>query len=851
MMKRLSFILLLCAIVSVASAQRITRTFQDVPLSDALRYIQEQTTDYNITFIYDELEDFRVTTHLQNKPIPDAIVQIAGFYPVRVVKSGKHEIYVECTHKTDRHLKGTIIDEQGQPVAYANIAVLNPADSTLLSGGVSNEAGQFVVPYEQEKILARITFIGYKTVYRLCTQEDLGTIQLQRDSYTIKGVVVKGEIPQYKMTNGGVDVNVAGTMLSNMGSALSVLSELPRVSVDGDKVSVFAKGKPEIYINSKKVRDINELRELKSTDIKSVEVITNPGAQYNASVRSVIRIKTIRRMNEGLSFSSQTNVNYNSEWNGYEQIRASYRQKKLEVFTQLAYYNNCQKEKDDVSQIITAPQEEVKSNIIANIKGRNQMVGGKAGFNLELDTDNSIGATYTIQKPFQSTFDWDGTETVWINGQEAGVLDKKSRTKASSKPSHNIDAYYSGKLGKLSINIDGTFYWGNSNREDDMNETSKELDNRRVQTQSTNRNQLQAVKLVMGHPIGKGQLTFGSEASHTMIHNVYTSYYEPIPSTDNEINENHVALFADYSLPLSKQWSLRAGVRYEHASNEYLSFGKRLDDRSRVYDDLFPSLSISWQKEKLGAELTYGKTVSRPSYGALTRHLQYDSRYMYEGGNPLLHPQFDHDISLNLVYSWFNFSAGYSYNKDCMRQLTNLYEGQAISLTKWENVDHYQTLNASLVASPKFGWYQPQFMLLYWQQLFDGKPYGITQNLQKPCFGVRLYNRFTLGKSAFISLNLRGVTNNSGGTSYNKGHIITDLKFYKGFNKNRWALNIDINDLFYQNIEQWESYGNCVLSTKEGYNNSRRVSVTLTYNFNQKRSKYKGTGAGNDEKNRL
>ena len=60
-MKRLSFILLLCAIVSVASAQKITHTFQDNPLSEALKYIQAQATDYNITFIYDELEDFRVT----------------------------------------------------------------------------------------------------------------------------------------------------------------------------------------------------------------------------------------------------------------------------------------------------------------------------------------------------------------------------------------------------------------------------------------------------------------------------------------------------------------------------------------------------------------------------------------------------------------------------------------------------------------------------------------------------------------------------------------------------------------------------------------------------------------------
>ena len=94
---------------------------------------------------------------------------------VRVVRSGRHEIYVECTHKTDRHLTGIIIDEQGQPVAYANIAVLNPADSTLLSGGVSNESGVFVIPIDQPNIIARISYIGYKTIYKQCDNTELPT----------------------------------------------------------------------------------------------------------------------------------------------------------------------------------------------------------------------------------------------------------------------------------------------------------------------------------------------------------------------------------------------------------------------------------------------------------------------------------------------------------------------------------------------------------------------------------------------------------------------------------------------------------------------------------------------------
>ena len=145
-MKRLSLILLLCAIFSVCWAQKITRNFQNESLSDALKYIQSQTTNYDLIFIYDELEDFRVTTNVQHKSVPDAIQQLVGFYPVRIVKSGEHEIYLECTHKANRHLKGTIIDEAGQPVAYANVYLLHPSDSTVIGGGVSNEAGVFQGP---------------------------------------------------------------------------------------------------------------------------------------------------------------------------------------------------------------------------------------------------------------------------------------------------------------------------------------------------------------------------------------------------------------------------------------------------------------------------------------------------------------------------------------------------------------------------------------------------------------------------------------------------------------------------------------------------------------------------------
>ena len=128
-------------------AQRITHEYNNVSLSEALLELNNEQKNYVINFLYNELEDFRITTTVSRKALPDAIQQMIGFYPVRMtVKPEDHEIYVECIHKTDCHLTGTIIDETGQPLAYANVAILNPADSTLLGGGVSNESGYFAIP---------------------------------------------------------------------------------------------------------------------------------------------------------------------------------------------------------------------------------------------------------------------------------------------------------------------------------------------------------------------------------------------------------------------------------------------------------------------------------------------------------------------------------------------------------------------------------------------------------------------------------------------------------------------------------------------------------------------------------
>ena len=185
-MKRHYILLLLCAIVCIAQAQKLTRSYQAQSLSRVLEDLNAATDRHEVSFVYNDLEDFTVTCHFERLNLEDALMKVVGFYPVRIVRDGER-YYVECTHKTERHLKGRLTDEHQQPLAYANISLLSPADSSLIGGGVSNEAGDFVIPTDAYRVIVKCSFIGYETIWHTCEVGDIGNFQMKPDSYTLKG----------------------------------------------------------------------------------------------------------------------------------------------------------------------------------------------------------------------------------------------------------------------------------------------------------------------------------------------------------------------------------------------------------------------------------------------------------------------------------------------------------------------------------------------------------------------------------------------------------------------------------------------------------------------------------------
>ena len=122
-MKRI-YILILCIIAISVKAQQLSHDFQNASLSEALIWIDNAQDHYKLNFIFDELEDFTVTTRLENASVSDAVRQVCGFYPMHLTFDNQ-DIFIECTQKEDTKVIGRVVDGNGDPIEFANISLLH------------------------------------------------------------------------------------------------------------------------------------------------------------------------------------------------------------------------------------------------------------------------------------------------------------------------------------------------------------------------------------------------------------------------------------------------------------------------------------------------------------------------------------------------------------------------------------------------------------------------------------------------------------------------------------------------------------------------------------------------------
>ena len=202
-------------------------------------------------------------------------------------------------------VKGKLIDENSQPLPFANVVLLSLPDSAFVNGTVSGEDGAFTLEATSENQIVKISSIGYKTVCKPISPANIGIVQLVSDAQVLGEVVVKADLPKMQLKGDAMVTTVQGSILEKAGTGEDLLNKIPGVSAGDDEVNVFGSGTPEIYINGRKVRDNSELDQLASDQIKRVEVVKNPGARYDASVKAVIRIITKKAVGEDFGFNNR------------------------------------------------------------------------------------------------------------------------------------------------------------------------------------------------------------------------------------------------------------------------------------------------------------------------------------------------------------------------------------------------------------------------------------------------------------------------------------------------------------------------------------------------------------------
>ena len=758
---------------------------------------------------------------------------------------------------------GRVIDEKGEPMPYVNVVLLSLPDSAFVQGAMTDMDGVFKIVTDVNEGLFKVTSVGYQTLY-INAGQNL-TIQMKEDTQLLNEVVVKGQLPKTHVKGDAMRTTVAGTILEKAGTVSDALSKIPSLEAERDGgVKVLGRGDAEVYINGRRVQDMKELSRLRSDQIQHVDVVQNPGARYAASVKAVVRITLKKAQGEGLSFQNSTQYMYQYGGSLNNNFVANYRTGGLDVTGSfwVGTYNHYKGLQVNDMLYYVGP-DEVTGHSTQEIRHPWHAWSPQLQLNYMVNENHTFGAYYKYDRTPKSETKGDYPTDMFENG----ILTERSASyiwQDQNVKKHIFNAYYNGKVGELGIdlNIDGLF--------DDTKTPGRTTEqtttvgaapvDRTIENNTDNANNFWASKLIFSYPALMGNLSLGGEYSYNHRTDAYTFQATdavPVKSTDTEINEKSSAIFLEYGRQFGKLYA-QAGLRYEHLTNDYFNFGVKEDEVCRDYGDWFPTATLSAPIGKLQLSLSYRRDIERPAYGNLTSSTIYVNRYTYQSGNPYLLPTYTHSLVLNASYKWANLSLNYARNKDVVTMSTEPFPGSEdplVSLVRPINSDKdYNQFIINLSAMPTIGkWHPMWYAFTVFQNYQSPTADGSILTLNRPYFTFVWQNDIELPKNFRLHAAVQWA--NKG--DYNNNRIVSnrfnaELGIQRDFNLRRLGqLTLDVRcvDIFNTNKTDATIFGFRELTV---HNPARRTFlINLNWKFNEARSKYRGSGAGEKQKARM
>jgi len=778
-----------------------------------------------------------------------------------------------CLAQTSFKLSGKIADEKA-PIAWTDVIILNQ-EGKIINGITTKEDGSFELILDKGFCKIKISPIGYSEFEKDMTIENdinLGLIIFNEKVTNLGEVVIQTRKNTIEQKTDRLVYNLENNVTNTGGDALSAINTAPGVAVQNNAINILGKGVSRVMIDGRMIELTGEelnnfLKSISASDIKNIEIISNPSSKYEAEGTGGL-INVVMKKGARNSWKNTTTASYDQNKYGIYALRNNffYNKDKFRFSASINGKAGYRSIKESLDMYFAEGPSKMK----AATKLNEENLSGKIALDYDLSEKTTIGFQILKDKS-NPDFDTD----IRINNYNSqnqlnnyiineSFLDRKSGnetynvhliTKLDSlnrKLSFDADFFnYNSKFDRDFVannyNADGNFV--------DVNQSARNLSNQDIDNLS--------FKVDMEHPLNALNLSYGAKMSFTKS-NSNVVFYNTITGTpvldSNQTNqfrytENNQAIYISGDKKINEKWNLQLGFRLENTQTK--GFSETLNQETvNNYFKLFPTFYTSYQRnENNSFSFNYGKRIRRPGFSMLNPFRVYISSNSYSEGNPFLKPSFSD-----------NFEFTHSYKKTLRTSifLNSIKDGYGVIFTSNPETmtqiitreNYFKGLNYGIgeTYSVSFAdWWESENSLY-----FLGSDIKFIKDINAtPVNGLQLdfstNNTFSLGKTSKLQIDFNYTSPYKSGL-YDTGYTsILNIGFKQDLLNKAMQISLLLNDVFYTSyLKNDVSIVNGVKQVYSQKESNRFVRLTVVYNFGNNKINVKERAFGNqDEKKRV
>lgn len=784
------------------------------------------------------------------------------------------------------NITGIITDSENKTISTATVVLLKKADNSLVQSAITDESGRFSLEKIDTGIYAlKVTMLGYNAYSRDISVTgnniDIKDIKLVAKDNRMKEVTVKGQKPLIEVRADKLIVNVENSAVNAGSSALEILSRTPGVNVDqNDNISIKGKQGVNVMIDGKNMvvsgTDLaNMLKSMPSSNISQIEVISNPGARYDAAgTAGIINIRTKRDRNMGLSGS--VNASYAQgvypKYNGG--INLNYRNKKVSAYVSYNYsrrwwFNYLDLDRKFYTENNDALQFQYKQENFMKMPMDNH--SGSFGLDYSIGKRTIVGVAGTAGN---TAFERETSNiSRALNGNEELIynfITAGGQTQDYNNYSANASLRhgFNDKGEKLDIDLDYARYWNTSIQNFETLYTNADgslyQPNYFMRAEMNGITQIRAFKADYSLPF-ENNATFdaGVKATYVTSDNEPLFYEKTIGdyaldtkrSNHFIYRENINAGYLNYNKKWEK-WSTQIGLRMENTNVEAEQI--TLDSLYEIsYTQLFPSFAVQRNlNEKHDIGITLSRRIQRPNYEQLNPFRFFIDNTTYKQGYPYLRPALTYAAELSHTFKKrFITSVGYSNTTDNITEVIQPSDTED-SVTVQTNKNLASMNSFSISASYPIQvtrWWNSMNNITGWYAHFTGFVANTRLNNGSPAFSAYSHNNFSLGKGYRAELTFWYQSQQVYGFFDLKSMWTLGAGIQKTVLKEQGTIRLSANDIFWRGLPRATSIYTSYREDFTVKRETRQVALSFSYRFGDKKMQptRRRTGGADDEKNRV